>query len=214
MEKFDIEEHCTQEQQKTNWRIKLITNIITFAAFLKNIPMGCPDSVLPEPSQRRTQENSLLSNKDKEPYKDHSCLFRALAMCMNGHKDLDSHTSRYFTEFITKSVHDPKNFHGVSVEDLPVVEEIVQRSIFMYDFDIQEKEYIGELEQRRIRRFDKTVKLLRLNIHINRTNGIDSFFKYYGCPGCDAFFKKSNKFNKNLLRCKDRVGHFFSKERV
>ena len=35
---------------------------------------------------------------------------------MNGHNDLDSHTSRYFTEFIIKSGHDPKSFHGVSVE--------------------------------------------------------------------------------------------------
>ena len=49
---------------------------------------------------------------------------------MNGHKDLDSHTSRYFTDFISKSGYDPKNFRGVSVEDLPAVEEIVQRNIF------------------------------------------------------------------------------------
>ena len=35
---------------------------------------------------------------------------------MNGHNDLDSHTSRYFTEFIIMSGHDPKRFHGVSIE--------------------------------------------------------------------------------------------------
>ena len=51
-----------------------------FAALLKNNPMGCPDSVLLEPLLRHTQVNCLLSNKDKEPYKDHLCLFRALAM--------------------------------------------------------------------------------------------------------------------------------------
>ena len=94
--------------------------------------------------------NCLLSNKDKEPYKDHLCLFRALAMYMNGHNDLDSHSSRYFTDFISKSVYDPKSFRGVSVEDLPVVEEIVQRNIFIYDFGIQEGEYVGELARRSI----------------------------------------------------------------
>ena len=73
-------------------------------------------------------------------------------MYMNGHKDLDSHTSRYFTDFISKSGNDPKSF----VEDLPVVEEIVQRNIFIYDFDIQEGEYVGELARRSIGRFDKT----------------------------------------------------------
>ena len=100
MEKFDIVEQCTQERQNTKWQLKLTTNVTIFAALLKNIPMACPDSFLPEPVLRHTQVNCLLSNKDKEPYKDHLCIFRALAMYMNGHNHLDSHTSRYFTEFV------------------------------------------------------------------------------------------------------------------
>ena len=132
-------------------------------------------------------------------------------MYMNGHNDLDSHTSRYFTDFISKSGYDPKNFRGVSVEDLPVVEEIVQRNIFIYDFDIQEGEYVGELARRSIGRFDKTVKLLRFNNHIIHTNDIDSFFKCFRCPSCDTFFNKSDNFNKHLLRCKDRVIHIYPK---
>ena len=94
VEKFDIVEQCTQKRQNTKWRLNLFTNLTNFAALLKNIPMGCPDSVLPERLLRHTQVNCLLSNKDKEPYKDHLCLFRALAMYMNGRNDLNSHTSR------------------------------------------------------------------------------------------------------------------------
>ena len=101
VEKLDIVEQCTQELQNAKWRFKLITNKTIFAAWLKNIPMGCPDFLLPE--LKNHSVNCLLSNKDKEPYRDHLCLFRALAMYMNGHKDLDSHTSRYFTDFISKS---------------------------------------------------------------------------------------------------------------
>ena len=95
MRKFDNVEQCIQECQSAKWRFKLITNITTMAALRKNMPMGCPDSVIPEP------------NKDKEPYKDHLCLFRTLARYMNGYKDLYSHTSRYFTEFVSKSGDDP-----------------------------------------------------------------------------------------------------------
>ena len=76
-------------------------------------------------------------------------------MYMKGHNDLDSHTSRYFKEFVSKSGHDPKSFSGVSVEVLPVVEEIVRRNIFIYDYDIQEGENVGELAQQSIGRFDK-----------------------------------------------------------
>ena len=103
VEKFAIVEQYTQERQNTKWRFKLITNVTIVAALLKNIPMGCQDSVIPESLLRDTQVHCLLTNKNKEPYKDHLCLFRALAMYMNGHKDLDSHTSRYFIEFISKS---------------------------------------------------------------------------------------------------------------
>ena len=173
--------------------------------------MGCPDSVSPEPLLKNHSVNCLLSNKDKEAYKDHLCLLRALTMYMNGHNDLDSDTSRYFTEFISKSSYDPKSFRGVSVQDLPVVEEIVQRNIFIYDFDIQEGEYVGELDRRSIGRFHKTAKLLRFNNHIIHTNDIDSFFKCFRCPSCDTFFNKYDNFNKHLLRCKDRVKHIYPK---
>ena len=130
-------------------------------------------------------------------------------MYMNGYKDLDSHTSINFKEFISKSGYDPKNVCGVSVEDLPAVEGIVQRNIFMYDFDIQEGEYVGELARRSIGRFDKTLKLLRFNTHIIHTNDIDSFFKCFRYPSCDTFSHKSDHSNQHLLRCKDRVRHIY-----
>ena len=101
--------------------------------------MGCPDSVFNESLLKNHSINCLLSNKAKKPYKDHLCLFRALAMYMNRHNDLDCHTSGYFTGF----GFDSKNFRRVSVEPLPVVEEIIQRIIFIYD--CEEGDYIGEL---------------------------------------------------------------------
>ena len=126
-------------------------------------------------------------------------------MYLNGHKDLDSHTSRDFTEFISKSGYDPKNFRGVSVEDLPVVEENVQRKILIYDFDIQEADYVEDLAQWSIGRFDKTVKLLRFYNHIIHTNDVDSFFKCFACPSCDPLINPT--INKHIRRCKDRVKH-------
>ena len=119
-------------------------------------------------------------------------------MYMNGHNDLDSYTSRYFTEFITKSGYDPKNFRGVSVEDLPVVEEFEQKNIFVYDFDIQEGEYVGELARQSIGRFDKTVKILRFNNHIIQKNNVDSFFNCFRCPKCDNLSGVLNVSSKNL----------------
>ena len=71
VEKFDLVEQCIQERQNTKWRFKLITNVTIFAALLKNIQMGCPDSVLPEPLLKNHSVNCLLSNKDKKRNRDH-----------------------------------------------------------------------------------------------------------------------------------------------
>ena len=49
-------------------------------------------------------------------------------MYMNGHNDLDSHTSRYFTEFISISGYDLEKLLEFTLEDLPVVKETVQKT--------------------------------------------------------------------------------------
>ena len=79
-EKNYIVEQCTQERQNTKWRFNLITNVTIFAALLKNVSMGWPESVLPEPLLSNPSVRCLLPNEDKQPHKDHLCLFRALAM--------------------------------------------------------------------------------------------------------------------------------------
>ena len=79
------------------------------------------------------------------------------------------------------------------------MEEIVERNINIYNFDIQEGEYVGELARRSIGKLEKTVKLLRFNNHIIHTNDIDSFFKRFRCPSGDCFFKRSDVFNKQLI---------------
>ena len=67
--KQDIIEVCTQERQNTKWRFKLITNVTIFAALLKNVPTGCPDSVIPKPLLRNHQVDCLISDHD-EGYHD------------------------------------------------------------------------------------------------------------------------------------------------
>ena len=49
VEKFNIVEQGFEGRQATKCGFKLITNVTIFAVLLKNIPMGCPNSVLPKP---------------------------------------------------------------------------------------------------------------------------------------------------------------------
>ena len=208
----DIIEICTQERQNTKWRFKLITNVTIFAALLKNVPMGCPDSVIPEPLLRNNHVNCLISNQDtKQPYNDNLCLFRALAVHLHGTTILETSTSKIFNDFLEKSGCDPKQFRGVSMDNLPVVEDVVEKNIFIYDINIEDGDFVGELARRSIGKYENTVKLLRYNNHIIYVNNIDNFFKCFRCPTCDTFFHKADHFNKHLLRCKDRIKNIYPK---
>ena len=51
-------------------------------------------------------------------------------MFLHGHSYLDALTTQLFTEFLSKSGYDPKNFCGVSIDGPPLVEEIVERNKF------------------------------------------------------------------------------------
>ena len=62
-------------------------------------------------------------------------------MYLHGHSNLNAHTSQLFTQITSKSRYDPKNFRGVAIDGLPLVEEIVDSNMFFYELDIQEGEY-------------------------------------------------------------------------
>ena len=47
--KTDIIYLCTPERANTKWKYYKLTNVTVFAALLKDLPMGCKDTVLSEP---------------------------------------------------------------------------------------------------------------------------------------------------------------------
>ena len=139
------------------------------------------------------------------------CLFRALAVHLHGTTRLETSTSKIFNDFLEESGCDPKQFRGVSMDNLPIVEVVVEKNIFIYDIDIEDGDFVGELAWRSIGKYENTVKLLRYNNHIIYVNNIDNFFKCFRCPNCDTFFNISQNFNKLLLRCNNRIKNIYPK---
>ena len=105
----------------------------TFAALLKNLPMGCPDSVIPEPILSNHQVYCLISDAHtQQSYNDNFCLLRALAFPLHGITSLETSTSLIFNDFLEKSGRDPKQFRGVSKDNLPIVENVDEHLYLRY----------------------------------------------------------------------------------
>ena len=201
IEKMDLVETCAQERENTKWRFALTTNVTIFCALLKSIPMGCIDAVLPEQLLRRPDVNCLVSNGYGGTYKDYLCLFQAIAVHLYGSSELEINAKNLFSAFLHESGQDAINFRGVSIDHLVFVENAIKHNIFIYDIDIVDGDFVGELARRSIEMYEKNINLLRYNNHICYVDDINTFFKRFRCPSCDTFIQKAGNFNRHVKTC-------------
>ena len=112
LKKTDVIESSTKERSNTKWRFSKLTNLTIFAPLLKDIPMGCKDAVRPESVLRNPSIKCLTYEQiAKKTYKDNLCLFRALALHLQGNERLEEETSKLFNLFLVNSTNpDPSKF--------------------------------------------------------------------------------------------------------
>ena len=165
--------------------------------------MGCKDKILPEPLLKNFNVNCLTYEKNVlQPYNDNLCLFRALALHLHGNKELEGETSNNFNLFLkNKGKRDPSKFKGVHMTIIPEVKILLQLSIFLCDIDFVDAELIAELRRTSFQKFEKSVKLLRYNIHICCVNNNNALFKAFRCTTCDTIFSKTGKLERHLFKC-------------
>ena len=213
MQKMDIVDICTRERANTMWKFYKLTNLTIFASLLKDVPMGCKDTILPEPLLKKHNENCLTYERNtRQPYNDNLRLFRALALHLHGNEELEEETSKIFNLFLKHNEErDPSKFQGVHMTDILKMGDFLQLNIFFYDLNFADGELIGELCRRSIQKYERSVKLLRYNNHICYANNINALSKALRCTTCDTFFSKAGNLERQLVTCSDRVKHIYPK---
>ena len=213
LQKMDIVDLCTRERADTKWKFYKLAKLKVFAALLKEVPMGCKDTVLPEPLLKNQNVYCLSYEQNtKKPYKDNLCLFRALALHLHENERLEEETFKFFNFSLNNCGEaDPSKFQGVHMTDIPKVEEKLQLKIFHYNIDFVDGDLIGELARRSIQKFEKSVKILRYNNHIRYVSDMNSFFKSFRCSTCDTIFSKTGNLELHLITCSERVKHIYPK---
>ena len=91
---MDTVDLCRRDRTNTKRKFYNLTNLTVSAPLLKDVPMGCKDSVLPEPLLKNQNVNCLtFEKKTRKPYNDNLCLFRAVAVHLFGNERLEEETS-------------------------------------------------------------------------------------------------------------------------
>ena len=216
LSKTDVIESCSRERMNTKWRFYKLTNLTVFAALHKDVHMGCKNAVLPEPLLRNGTINCLTGEENtRQPFNDNLCRFRALALHLHGTQRLEEETSKLYKLFINKKDGlSPNQFQGVHMNDIPIVEDLLTLNILLYDIDIVDGTFIGDLARRSVKKYEKTVRLLRYNNHICYVSNIKAVFQSYRCPHCDTFFYRTFNLERHLTKCSERVKKCLSAERI
>ena len=97
------------------------------------------------------------------------------------------------------------------MNDIPIVEDLLQLNIFLYDIDFVDGELIGALCRRIIQKYEKSIQLLRYNNHICDVNKVSALFKAFRCTTCDKVFSKTGNLERRLVTCSDRDKHIYPK---
>ena len=100
-------------------------------------------------------------------------------------------------------------FHGVHMNDIPFVEDLLTPIILLYDIDIVDGNIIGELARRSVQKYENTVRLLRYNSHICFVNNINAVFQSFRCPNCDTFFNRAFNLEQHLTTFSERVKNVY-----
>ena len=143
----DINESCTRERAKIKLKFYKLKSAKIFAAILEEIPMGCKDTVIPDPLLNNLSVKCIaFEKKNRKPYNDNLCLLRALALHLHGNERLEEEISNIIILFLQKTGEiDPANFRTVCVEDIAGADDIVQACFFLYNFDIMDGSMVGRL---------------------------------------------------------------------
>ena len=147
LNKTDVIDSCSREKMNTKWRFLKLTNLTVFAASLKDVPMGCKDTVLPKPLLINHTINCLRYEENtKQPYNDNLWLFGALALHLHRNQRLEEETSKLFNLFVNKMDGlSPNQFQRVHMNDIPTVEDLLTLNNLLYDIDTVDGNIIGGL---------------------------------------------------------------------
>ena len=135
------------------------------------------------------------------------CHFRAAALCLHGNQKLEAETSILFTFLQNQEIgHSPSHFHGVPMNDVPIVGDLLLLTILLCDTEVVEGNSIAEFIRQKVQKYENTVQLLRYNNHICYVSNINAVFQiFFRCLNFDTFSHRSFILERHLTTFTERV---------
>ena len=200
----DYFEHVTSQRQSTKWRFFQMTNVSIRATLVRDIPLGCYSLSLPLwIRQHRFIHSHVFNSSNDRANNDNLCLFRGMARHYEA-ANLEAKTSEIFSQYLTARSLDARNFRGVRLSDIHMVEDIFTLNIVVYGADYVQNRVRGELIHRSRGIYESTVSFIRYDRHMCYVRDIAKVFHSHICPHCTDLFRTTQHLNRHVLVCGKR----------
>ena len=193
---------------KRKWKFYKLPNLTVIAVLLKNVPMVCKDAVLHELLLKKHTINCLSFSVSKRPQENQITILRAFFVCLPSHaiQRMEEKTSKLFNLFINQMDGLSANqFHGVHMNDILFVEDLIPLSTLLYVIDIVHGNNIGELGRRNLKKYKNIFRRLRYKNHRCCVSNFNPVLQSFGCSNCDTFSTRTFNLERYLLTFSERL---------
>ncbi|KXJ22829.1 Zinc finger and SCAN domain-containing protein 22 [Exaiptasia diaphana] len=212
---LDIAEWVKQQRPNSKWVVDVITNVTFFVSKIRDHPIG-RSGLLPEYIMNNRGLIALdCKDKTGEPYDDHLCFFRCLALHNGSHvSSLEGDTKTLFERYL-QSFPQNEGFQGIKLEDLPELEKVFQLNIAVYSLEPECNEenvrpkIIARLVKRSHHTFPTTLNLNLYNDHFSYIKSLGRYSKSFQCCKCGKYWKNGFKLNRHELKCEAKIRYRF-----
>ncbi|XP_025085055.1 uncharacterized protein LOC112558684 isoform X2 [Pomacea canaliculata] len=203
----DALEHAQNERPDSKVAVEAIMSTSFYVNPIADFPIGCcTDDALPEYIQNNKSLHTLQTDQNHgQAYRDNLCFFRALAL----HRGANVHSLQIparelFNQWSSSASF--SDFPGVTLLDLPSLEDKFKVNIDVFQFDESQSPPVLVPLQRSAYKYTDVLRLLHYKQHFMHIIDIDKLTHAFQCPKCGKLWKKIWRMERHEQKCQgDKV---------
>lgn len=204
LENQDVLEYARHQRPDSKWSVRNVVSTSFYINPIWGFTIGCCQDPLPDCITRNRYIHGLRCDANKGlPYEDKLCFFRCLAL-QRGHsiKSLSRATSALAREYGVG-----KDFKGVTVHDLPNVEEKFKVNIDVYEVHNVSPFCLRPVVRSRGENPQNRMNVLLHKRHFCYITDISGAGQTFICSTCDRLFKTTKSVHQHQPSCRGQVVH-------
>ncbi|KAI8517751.1 hypothetical protein Bbelb_037680 [Branchiostoma belcheri] len=199
---IDILEIARQARPDSKWVVHILTNVTFYVDKLTDHPIGAFDE-LPD-FIRHSRAIIGLDSGAHGQYKDNLCFFRCLAVHRAGawHRNIEKPAKELFQAYLEFSGKTRKEFKGVTLGELTVLEALFHTNIYVYSLRKDtDGSVFAELVRRPVMKFQDTMYLNLYANHLSYIKDFNSYSKSWSCQVCSRKFTHHGHLMVHQRQC-------------